>query len=150
MRKAACPDVWLDRRGFRQARPRRSPSLDRRDAQISALESFTTADLNRKWTVREIAAHTAIGGRSPLVVGSAAEAAEHLIDWVDETGVDGFNLAYAVTPGTFNNMVDLVVPELQTRERYKRDYAPGTFREKLYGQGRSRLPATHPAARYRP
>ena len=68
---------------------------------------------------------------------------------MDETGVDGFNLAYAVTPGTFADMADLVVPELQSRGRYKRDYSPGTFREKLYGEGRSRLPATHPAARYR-
>ena len=99
--------------------------------------------------MREIAAHAAIGGRSPLVVGSASEVAEEIFAWVDETGVDGFNLAYAVTPGTFVDFVDLVVPELQSRGRYKRDYSPGTFREKLYGEGRSRLPATHPAARYR-
>ncbi len=45
--------------------------FDRKDAQTSALEAFTTADPNRTWTVRQIAAHTAIGGRSPLVVGSA-------------------------------------------------------------------------------
>jgi alkanesulfonate monooxygenase len=45
--------------------------------------------------------------------------------------------------------VDLVVPELQRRGRYKRDYAPGTLREKLYGQGRARLGADHPAVRFR-
>lgn len=123
--------------------------FEQKDAQTAALEAFTTADPDRCWTVREIAAHTAIGGRSPLVVGSAAEVAEELIGWVDETGVDGFNMAYAVTPETFTDMVDLVVPELQSRGRYKRDYASGTFREKLYGAGRSRLPATHPAARHR-
>ncbi len=121
-----------------------------RDAQTSALEAFTIADPTRTWTVREIAAHTAIGGRSPLVVGSAAEVAEELIAWVDETDVDGFNLAYAVTPETFTDMVDLVVPELQARGRYKRDYAPGTLREKLYGPGRRRLPNSHPAAQFRP
>jgi hypothetical protein len=36
-----------------------------------------------------------------------------MIAWVEETDVDGFNLAYAVTPETFIDFVDLVVPELQ-------------------------------------
>ncbi|MBN8908079.1 MAG: monooxygenase, partial [Rhodospirillales bacterium] len=66
------------------------------------------------------------------------------------TGVDGFNLAYAVTPETFADIVDLVVPVLQERGVYPTAYAPGTLREKLYGPGRARLPASHPAARVRP
>jgi long-chain alkane monooxygenase len=119
------------------------------DAMTSALEAFTIADPTRTWTVREIAAHAAIGGRSPLVVGSAQEVAEELIGWVKDTDVDGFNLAYAVTPETFTDFVDLVVPELQTRGAYKHDYAPGTLREKLYGPGRRRLPDNHPAAKLR-
>jgi long-chain alkane monooxygenase len=41
-----------------------------------------------------------------------------------------------------------LVPELQKRGRYKRDYASGTLREKLFGAG-PRLPKTHPADRYR-
>jgi hypothetical protein len=98
---------------------------------------------------REIAKHAAVGGRGPVVVGSPEEVAEELIAWVEETDVDGFNLAYAVMPETFTDFVDLVVPELQRRGRYKRDYAPGTLREKLYGQGRARLGADHPAVRFR-
>jgi len=119
------------------------------DAMTSALEAFTIADPTRTWTVREIAAHAAIGGRSPLVVGSAQEVAEELIGWVKDTDVDGFNLAYAVTPETFTDFVDLVVPELQTHGAYKHDYAPGTLREKLYGPGRRRLRDNHPAAKLR-
>jgi alkanesulfonate monooxygenase SsuD/methylene tetrahydromethanopterin reductase-like flavin-dependent oxidoreductase (luciferase family) len=121
---------------------------DRADAQTSALEAFTTADPDREWTVREIARHAAIGGRGPVVIGSAAEVAEELRAWVEETGVDGFNLAYALTPGTFADVADLVVPELQARGLFKHDYAPGTFREKLFGRG-PRLPASHPAAAVR-
>ena len=55
-----------------------------------------------------------------------------------------------VTPETFVDFVDLVVPELQARGVYKTAYAPGTLREKLYGPGRARLPDSHPAARVRP
>jgi alkanesulfonate monooxygenase len=84
-----------------------------------------------------------------VVVGSPEEVAEELIAWVDETDVDGFNLAYAVTPESFADFVDLVVPELQRRGRYKLDYACGTLREKLYGPGRARLGWDHPAARFR-
>lgn len=118
-------------------------------AMSSALEVFTIADPSRVWTVREIAAHAAIGGRGPVVVGSAEEVAREMEAWVRGTDVDGFNLAYAVTPETFADVADLVVPILQARGLYKRDYAPGTLREKLYGPGRARLPADHPAARYR-
>lgn len=121
-----------------------------RDAMVSALESFTIADPDRTWTVREIAAHAAIGGRGPVVVGSPQRVVDAMQDWVAKTGVDGFNLAYAVTPETFENIVDLIVPELQQRGLYKTAYAPGTLREKLYGAGRARLPASHPAAKLRP
>jgi FMN-dependent oxidoreductase (nitrilotriacetate monooxygenase family) len=121
---------------------------DKANAQTSALEAFTTADPDRQWTVREIARHAAIGGRGPVVIGSAEEVAEELRAWVEQTDVDGFNLAYALTPGTFADMADLVVPELQSRGLFKHSYAPGTFRDKLFGRG-PRLPATHPAAAVR-
>ncbi len=120
------------------------------DAQISALQSFTTnADPGEVWTARKIARHASIGGRGPVVVGSAEEVADSLQEWVARTDVDGFNLAYAVTPETFADIADLVVPILQERGVFKRDYAPGTLREKLYGPGRARLGADHPAAAYR-
>jgi len=44
----------------------------------------------------------------------------------------------------------MLVPELTRRGRYKTDYAEGTLREKLFGRGRARLRAPHPAAEYRP
>jgi FMN-dependent oxidoreductase (nitrilotriacetate monooxygenase family) len=117
---------------------------DRTNAQASALEAFTIADPDRTWTVREIARHAAIGGRSPVIIGSGTDVARQLQEWVEETDVDGFNCAYAVTPGSFADIADLVVPELQERGSFKRDYAPGTFREKLFGHG-PRLPDSHPA-----
>ncbi|HXZ01561.1 MAG TPA: LLM class flavin-dependent oxidoreductase [Stellaceae bacterium] len=119
------------------------------EAMRSALASFTADERSRSWTVKELAEHVAIGGRGPVLVGAPGEVADALIDWVETTGIDGFNLAYAVMPETFSDFVDLVVPELQRRGVYKRDYRPGTLREKLFG-GEPRLPKTHPAAAYRP
>jgi hypothetical protein len=84
----------------------------------------------------------------PLFVGGPQTVADLLEEWVDETDVDGFNLAYAVTHETFSDIVTHLVPELQRRGVYKRDYAPGTLREKLFGGG-ARLPESHVGARYR-
>src|SRR5579884_116453 len=134
---------------FAQYRPDEPLRHSRQQAQVSALEAFTVADPQRVWTVRDIARHAAIGGRGPVVVGAPAEVADELIAWIEETDVDGFNLAYAVMPESFVDFIALIVPELQRRGRYKRDYAPGTLREKLYGPGRARLGADHPAARFR-
>ena len=119
------------------------------DAGRSAMENITRADPSRVWTVGQIADHVAIGGIGPLIVGSPAQVADTLEHWIEETGVDGFNLAYAVAPETMVDLVDLLVPELQRRGRYKHAYAPGTLREKLFGEGRARLETPHPAASYR-
>jgi alkanesulfonate monooxygenase len=119
------------------------------DAINSAVEAFTIGDPNRVWTVREIAEFVGIGGMGAIVVGSPKSVADQLQSWVAETDVDGFNLAYAVTPETFSDFVELIVPELQRRGVYKREYQPGTLREKLYGPGRARLSQSHPAAAYR-
>lgn len=114
----------------------------------SAIASFSSADPSRTWTVRQLAEWGGIGGLGPLIVGSAQTVADVLQEWVEETGVDGFNLAYAVTPETFVDIAGLLIPELQRRGVYKTGYRPGTFREKLFGRG-PRLGPTHPGARYR-
>src|SRR5262252_718005 len=89
-----------------------------------------------------------LGSRNPAIVGSAEEVAENLISWVDETDIDGFNLSRIVTPEGLEDFVDLVVPILQERDVYKRDYRAGTLREKLFA-GSPLLPPSHPAAAHR-
>jgi len=42
-----------------------------------------------------------------------------------------------------------VIPELTLPGTYNRENPPGTWREKLYGEGHARLAPPHPAARYR-
>ena len=96
-------------------------------------------------TVGEWADFLAVGGASTTIVGSPTTVADQLQAWMDETGIDGFNLAYTVMPESIESVVDLVVPELQRRGVYKTAYAPGTFRDKLFGRG-PRLRAPHPGA----
>ncbi|MGE0487211.1 MAG: LLM class flavin-dependent oxidoreductase [Gammaproteobacteria bacterium] len=99
-------------------------------------------------TVGEWADYLVVGGAAPVLVGSPKTVVDQIEQWVDDTGVDGFNLAYTVMPECMEEFVDLVVPEMQRRGIYKTRYTPGTMREKIFGQG-PRLRAPHPAARWR-
>jgi len=105
------------------------------DAGRSALASFSAADPGRTWTVREAAQFIGLGGRGPVLVGDPKQIADQLEAWQDATGIDGFNLAYALSQESMRDVVDLIVPELQQRGRYRTDYTPGTLRQKIRGPG---------------
>ena len=106
------------------------------DAGRSALASFSQADPNRQWTVREAAEFIGLGGRGPVLVGDPGQVADQLEAWQEDTGIDGFNLAFAVAHESMRDVVELIVPELQKRGRYRKDYTAGTLREKLFGRAR--------------
>ena len=83
------------------------------------------------------------------LVGAPEQVAKQLIAWIDETGLDGFNLTRTVTPESFEDFVELVIPQLQLRGRYKTAYTEGTLREKLFQADHPHLPADHPGSAYR-
>ncbi|OJZ67729.1 LLM class flavin-dependent oxidoreductase [Mycolicibacterium diernhoferi] len=119
------------------------------NAILSAVRAFQSADpKGGEWTVGDIAEWGEIGGMGPRIVGSAERVADTLQEWVEETDVDGFNLAYAITPGSFADFVEYVVPVLTERGAYQTEYTPGSLRNKLTGVG-DRLPAEHRGASYR-
>ncbi|MGO1192386.1 MAG: LLM class flavin-dependent oxidoreductase [Nesterenkonia sp.] len=115
----------------------------------STVETFKKASgrEDEVWTVRQLAQWVGVGGFGPVIVGDGPSAAAQLAQWQDETDVDGFNLAYHITPGTFEDIVDYVVPELQRLGRYKTEYTSGTLRHKLFGRG-DHLPAEHHGAQF--
>ncbi len=115
----------------------------------SVVETFRKASGDdEEWTIRTLAAWVGVGGFGPVLVGSGTTVAESLIRIQDETDVDGFNLAYHITPGTFEDIVEYVVPELQARGRYKTEYTEGTLRHKMFGRG-DHLPENHVGASYK-
>lgn len=84
-----------------------------------------------------------------FVAGGPREVADAIEHWVEATDLDGFNLRQFLTPGTAEDFVELVVPELQRRGLYRESYEESTFRERLFGPGNARVFPEHPAARYR-
>jgi hypothetical protein len=83
-----------------------------------------------------------------VAVGTGAEVADRIQEWVEATDSDGLNLWHVITPGTYADFAEYVVPELQRRGVYRTAYDPGTLRQKLFGHG-PRLPASHPGSRFR-
>ncbi|WP_408010277.1 LLM class flavin-dependent oxidoreductase [Pseudalkalibacillus sp. A8] len=134
---------------YSQLEPDQTLEYIENDSMRSAVEIFTTADPEKRWTVEELAKHVGLGGRGPLVVGSPEQVADELERWVREADVDGFNIAYTLAPGTFKDFIELVVPILQERGLVQKDYEEGTYREKLFGSGKTHLPDTHTGTQYR-
>src|SRR4030088_3445900 len=119
------------------------------DAGRTAMDDITRADPDRRWTGREGAAHVGIGGIGSGAVRAPQKVADEIEAWFEQTDVGGLYLPFAVSPGDFADITDMLVPELTRRGRYKAAYAEGTLREKLFGAGRARLSTPHPAAQYR-
>ncbi|WP_180007979.1 LLM class flavin-dependent oxidoreductase [Acinetobacter sp. YH16057] len=116
--------------------------------QTNSIASVNQKFKEQKITRQDLRAQHVLGGRYPLFVGSGANVAEQLIDYLDETGIDGFNLTRTVAPESHQDFIRLVIPELQQRGRYKTAYDTGSLRQKLFQQG-DHLATTHPAHRYR-
>lgn len=118
----------------------------------SAVEGWSKASPKvSKWTKHTVANHIKVGGLGATVVGTADFVADELERWVREADVDGFNIAYALFPRTFEEVIDELLPVLRKRGLFWDDYAVpgGTYRENLYGkQGIARPPQDHPAATY--
>lgn len=77
------------------------------------------------------------------IVGTPEQIADSIQEWQD-AGVDGLNVQYVTSPGTFEDFVDHVAPVLKKRGIMQDKYAPGTLREKMFGKG-PQLPDEHPA-----
>lgn len=113
------------------------------DAIRSLLENFTKINPDGKTTVEDVKYTVGIGGMGASVVGSAEQVADTMEQWVKEADVDGFNIAYALSPDTFKDFVELVVPILQERGLVQKDYKGSSLRDSLFGKG-DRLPDGHP------
>jgi FMN-dependent oxidoreductase (nitrilotriacetate monooxygenase family) len=100
-----------------------------------------------QWTKRKLLEQMVLGSRQAPIVASAEKVADTLIQWTEETGVDGFNLSRTVVPECFDDLIELVIPRLQERGVYKTSYRDGPLRQKLFGS--ARLPDRHIAATHR-
>ncbi|PDS35033.1 nitrilotriacetate monooxygenase [Rhizobium anhuiense] len=82
------------------------------------------------WSLRDILAHGVIDYH-PVIAGPAVEAADHMQAWFEAGAADGFWLSPDVYEDGINALVDGVVPILQDRGLFHRDYEGKTLRDHL-------------------
>jgi len=82
------------------------------------------------WSVRDVLAHGVIDYH-PVIVGPAVEAADHMQQWFEAGAVDGFWVSPDVYEDGVDAFVDGVVPILQDRGLFHRDYHGATLRDHL-------------------
>jgi alkanesulfonate monooxygenase len=81
-------------------------------------------------TVRQLAQR--LGGYGGLaMVGTPATIADDMEEWLKSDACDGFIIMFPYLPGGLDDFVDKVVPELQRRGIFRKEYEGATLRENL-------------------
>jgi FMN-dependent oxidoreductase (nitrilotriacetate monooxygenase family) len=85
--------------------------------------------LREKMTLRDLYNLTAAARGHWVVCGTPLRIADTLEEWFVGGAADGFNILPPYFPGAFADFVTLVVPELQRRGLFRRDYQGTTLRD---------------------
>ncbi|MBS0562860.1 MAG: LLM class flavin-dependent oxidoreductase, partial [Proteobacteria bacterium] len=93
-------------------------------AQGARAEGLTLGQAAQRFGISEL---------TPQVVGAPETVADYLIDLFDDRACDGFIITPTVFPGTFEQFVRAVVPELQQRGKFRTAYPGTTLRGNLRG-----------------
>lgn len=82
-------------------------------------------------SIRQLYEQVGVARGHTLLVGTASDIADFMCSWFDQGGADGFNIMPGWLPGGLADFVDLVVPELQRRGRFRTRYQGNTLRERM-------------------
>jgi FMN-dependent oxidoreductase (nitrilotriacetate monooxygenase family) len=82
-------------------------------------------------TLGDLAGHRATLLQGPRFVGTGTEVADQMEEWFTSDACDGFVIAATHSPGAYEDVVRLVVPELQRRGLFRERYTGTTLRDHL-------------------
>jgi len=106
------------------------PEIPETNASKSGRERAVALARRDNLTVRQLAQR--LGGFAGLAfVGTPATIADQMEEWLVSEGSDGFNVMFPYLPAGLDDFVDRVVPELQRRGIFRREYEGKTLRENL-------------------
>ena len=107
------------------------PDIPDSNASKSGREKLVEMARRDNMTVRQLAQF--VGGSFSVLelIGTPTTIADQMEEWLMTEGCDGFNVMFPYLPGGLDDFVDQVVPELQRRELFRREYEGKTLRENL-------------------
>jgi FMN-dependent oxidoreductase (nitrilotriacetate monooxygenase family) len=120
--------LGVDASGFDLDAP--LPDIPETNASRSGRQTLLELARRENMTVRQLA--QLVGGYGGLqMVGTPAMIADQMEEWLATEACDGFNVMFPSVPGGLDDFVDQVVPELQRRGLFRREYEGATLRENL-------------------
>jgi alkanesulfonate monooxygenase SsuD/methylene tetrahydromethanopterin reductase-like flavin-dependent oxidoreductase (luciferase family) len=91
---------------------------------------YEQAAIERR-TMRELIREATKASGHSVVAGSAEQIADHMENWFNSGAADGFAILPPTVPVGLNRFLDEVVPILQSRGSFRKDYEEGTLRSNL-------------------
>jgi FMN-dependent oxidoreductase (nitrilotriacetate monooxygenase family) len=106
------------------------PEIPESNASKSGRQRAIDLARREHLTVRQLAQR--LGGYSGLaIVGTPKSIADEMEEWLASEASDGFTIMFPYLPGGLDDVVERVVPELQRRGLFRREYEGKTLRENL-------------------
>ena len=106
------------------------PPIPESNASRSGRERVIELGRRENLSVRQLAQR--VGGYAGLAfVGTPSTIADEMEEWLRGEACDGFNMMFPYLPAGLDDFVDRVVPELQRRGIFRREYEGKTLREHL-------------------
>jgi alkanesulfonate monooxygenase SsuD/methylene tetrahydromethanopterin reductase-like flavin-dependent oxidoreductase (luciferase family) len=103
----------------------------RTEAKLQRMQTRYRSMTGELLTLEQVARNHGQAVGLPQFVGTPADVADQLEAYFDFVGGDGFMLSPIYSPGAIEEFADLVVPELQRRGRFRKDYCGHTQRDHL-------------------
>ncbi|TPI35833.1 LLM class flavin-dependent oxidoreductase [Mesorhizobium sp. B3-1-6] len=106
------------------------PDFDKVGLKSSAQMYYDLAQ-KQGLTIRQLYKKIGMAQEHKTVVGTAVDVVDEMESWFEQGAADGFNITPSLLPHGIDDFVDLVLPELRKRGRFRDDYEGRTLRENL-------------------
>lgn len=107
------------------------PALEGNSARMSAGPAYTRLAQNENLTLRQLALRASAGKDHLVVKGTPKMVADVMEEWFHAGAADGFNLLPPLVPGSLDEFIEQVVPELQRRGLFRTEYSGRTLRDHM-------------------
>ena len=107
------------------------PKIPQSNASQSGRQKLVEMAERDNMTIRQLAQYVGGSFSTLEITGTPRLIADTMEEWLQAEGCDGFNVMFPYLPGGLDDFVDEVVPELQRRQLFRRDYEGATLRENL-------------------
>jgi len=110
------------------------PMAERTEPELQRMRTRYLNPDGSSMTVAQVAQKHGQSVGIPQFAGTAESVTDQMLAYIDEAGGDGFMLSPIHNPGSIEEFVDHIVPELQRRDRFRTEYSGSTQRDHLRQQ----------------